>query len=925
MTALRPKLPVVVGLGVACMLGACQDKSQAPSSRPESPPLESDSPEASLGPVDLIYICGNKFLATNATRSPVHITYRVAGTRETGSLTLREASGEDEGYSETELDTRERGTVELYQDDEPVARRRNQNLPCGASPASLAISSLEGSASLGEWSPSFAWPNIAVHLNLLPNGKVLSWGLSGMPHVWDPAARSFTSVPAPAVIFCAGHSFLEDGRLLVSGGNNHPTESLNGIPDNTIFNPVAQSWTRSTPMRKGRWYPTNTTLANGDVVILAGKDAIGATVREPEVWSSGMLRVLSTAGMSLPLYPRAFLAPNGKVFVAGESPGTRYLDVTGTGSWSFVGNRLYGQRDYGSAVMYDDGKILYVGGGRTTNTAEIIDLNSAAPAWRWTGSMGVPRRHLNATVLPTGEVLVTGGSRGITFNDVKLPVRAAELWNPTTGLWTTLASNAITRVYHSSSILLPDGRILHTGSGDAGPDQRNAELFSPPYLFRGSRPVIGGAPVAVGYATSFTVTTPQAAEIAKVSLIRLGSNTHAFDMNQRFQRLSFALEAGALRVVSPGSRNRTPPGHYMLFILNGNNVPSVARIIRIGGTATPGPGNISPSAAFTSSCTNLSCAFTDGSSDSDGTVTAWSWSFGDGSSSGTQNPSRTFAAPGTYNVTLTITDNSGGTGLRTIPVTVNASSSGIVLSATGRSDATAQYMTLRWTGATGSSVDIYRNGARLRTTANDGSDTNGLTFQGNATYVFRVCQAGTTVCSNEATVTFGGTTNLPPAADFTSSCTGLACAFVDASSDNDGTVSAWNWTFGDGASSAQRSPVHTFAAAGTYSVTLRVSDNLGAEGQRTRPVSAVTGSPSPGIALTATGRSDGTAQYMTLKWSGAAGSMVDVYRNGTRLRTTANDGSDTNGRTFQGPATYVFRVCQAGTSICSNDATVVFN
>jgi hypothetical protein len=233
-------------------------------------------------------------------------------------------------------------------------------------------------------------------------------------------------------------------------------------------------------------------------------------------------------------------------------------------------------------VMYDAGKILYVGGGLTTNTAETINLNASTPRWRWTGSMAYPRRHLNAVVLPTGEVLVTGGSRGTIFNDYKRPVFAAELWSPATGLWTTLASNAVPRVYHSTSILLPDGRVLHTGSGDAGPDQRNAELFSPPYLFNGARPEITGVPDSVGYGTSFSVLTPQAAEIVKVSLIRLGSTTHAFDMNQRFQRLSFTRLADGLSVSVASDPNRTPPGHYMLFVLNGNGVPSVGRIIWVG-------------------------------------------------------------------------------------------------------------------------------------------------------------------------------------------------------------------------------------------------------------------------------------------------------------------------------------------------------
>jgi hypothetical protein len=335
-------------------------------------------------------------------------------------------------------------------------------------------------------------------------------------------------------------------------------------------------------MRRGRWYPTNTTLANGDVVILAGKDEAGVPVREPEVWSNGALRVLTTAGMSLPLYPRTFLAPNGKIFVVGEAQTTRYLNPSGTGSWSAGPTRRYGARDYGAAVMYDDGKILYVGGGRTTNTAETIDLNAALPAWRWTGSMAYRRRHLNATVLPTGEVLVTGGTSGTTFSDYYAPVHAAELWNPATGVWTTLRSNLVNRVYHATSILLPDGRILHAGSGDAGPDQRSGELFSPPYLFKGPRPAITAAPTRVGYGIPFDVTTPDATNIAKVSLVRLGSTTHAFDMNQRFQWLSFTRKTGGLTISAPTSANHTPPGHYLLFILSGNGVPSVAKVVRVG-------------------------------------------------------------------------------------------------------------------------------------------------------------------------------------------------------------------------------------------------------------------------------------------------------------------------------------------------------
>ena len=201
--------------------------------------------------------------------------------------------------------------------------------------------------------------------------------------------------------------------------------------------------------------------------------------------------------------------------------------------------------------------------------------------------MAYPRRHLNATVLPTGEVLVTGGTRGTSFNEISMGVRVAEIWDPATGVWTQLASNAVNRGYHATSVLLPDGRVLHAGSGDAldesgnpYPDEKNGELYSPPYLFKGPRPTITSAPADRWYGGLITVTTPAPAEITKVSLIAIGSATHAFDSNQRFLWLTFTRTSTALSVKAP-TKNLAPPGYYMLFILNGNGVPSVGRMIRL--------------------------------------------------------------------------------------------------------------------------------------------------------------------------------------------------------------------------------------------------------------------------------------------------------------------------------------------------------
>lgn len=678
------------------------------------------------------------------------------------------------------------------------------------------------------------------------------------------------------------------------------------------------------PMRLGRWYPTATELSTGEVVILAGRDQAGQVVTEPEIWSSGTIRSLTGAPRVFPYYPRAFLAPNGRVFYAGEQQATRYLNTAGKGSWTTVGSRLYGVRDYGSAVMYDVGKILYVGGGHTTNTAEIIDLNSAAPTWQWTGSMVNPRRHLNATVLPTGQVLVTGGLSGTGWNDLTTGVHAAELWNPATGTWTVLASNTITRGYHATSILMPDGRVLHAGSGDGGgsPDEENAELFSPPYLFKGARPTITSAPTSIAYNTTFQVTTPQASDIGKVSLIHLGAATHAFDMGQRFQWLSFQRQTGALSITGPTSRNVTPPGHYMLFILDTSGVPSVAKIIQVGGSSNPPPPpNNAPTAAFSQTCTGLSCAFTDASTDGDGTVTGWSWNFGDGGSATTRNPSHTYTGGGTYTVTLVATDDDGANGSASKAITVTQPQNTAPIAAFNQ---TCTGLSCSFTdGSTDS------DGAVAGWSWDFGDGTGSASQNPNHTYASAGTYAvslevtdddGATASSSHTVTVTAAAANLAPTAAFAVSCTALVCRFYNRSTDSDGSIVATNWTFGDGATATATNPTRTYAAAGTYTVTLLVTDDDGATNQRSQSITNTTA-----IKLTVTGQVDATNQNVTLQWTGARGTDVKVYLNRALLRQEPNDGLYTYSQPLPGSTKYTFSVCELGTTtICSNEASVTF-
>ena len=579
----RPRLFASRSVG-PCMLmfalavSACREGSDPGAGPRPDPARGATTEDDSDQPLRLAYVCGNRFLVTSAYSVPVSVTWRVSDTGEEGTALLPGAPEDDPATSEHLIETRNRGPLELSFAGRPVRTRKNEGIPCTPSAMAPAFTTA-GSTSAGEWSAVFPWPYVAVHLSLLPSGQVLSFGLKPA-QLWNPATGAFTAVPAPIKVFCSGHTLLSDGRLFTAGGH---IKTDYGLRDITVFDPNLRTWSSLAPMLRGRWYPTTTTMANGEVVITAGSDETKLTNPLPEVWTDGVLRVLPGAIRNLPYYPRAFLAPNGKLFYAGQQQTTRYLNITGLGSWTTVGARRYGTRDYGSAVMYDEGKILYAGGGRTTNTAEIIDLRAAAPKWEWTGSMAFARRHLNLTILPTGEVLATGGLAGTVFNDMTKPVLAAEIWNPATQVWTTLASSQVPRGYHATSLLLPDGRVLHTGSGEGStaPQERNAELFSPPYLFQGTRPTIQSAPAEVGYGSTFSVETPDAPTITMVSLIRLGSVTHAFNMNQRFQRLGFLAEASGLTIAAPSDRNVTPPGHYMLSILNNAGVPSVASIIRV--------------------------------------------------------------------------------------------------------------------------------------------------------------------------------------------------------------------------------------------------------------------------------------------------------------------------------------------------------
>lgn len=492
-----------------------------------------------------------------------------------------------------------------------VARDAGGNVTA-APPVNVTVNNTAVPSTVGVWDPPLDLGMVAVHMALMHTGKVLmfsgSYVVSDAERVWDPVTGGVTLVPNPYYnLFCAGHTQLADGRILVAGGHDPSTI---GAANANIFDPATLSWSALPNMAYRRWYPTTTTLPDGKVLVSSGAQTCLTCFADlPEIFDPATSRftpMASSARLAIDYYPFMFVLPDGKVLSAGSNESayeTRTLDVK-TGIWTMIDPVV---KDGHSAVMFRPGKILKTGTaadsgttGNAASTAYVLDMTQAAPMWRQVASMAFPRAFQNTTILPDGNVLVTGGGTKLDGYDITNGVLAAELWNPTTETWQTLADAKLARLYHSTALLLPDARVLIAGSGDDGPavNQRMAEIYSPPYLFKGARPDIVSAPDLLQYDSPFAMLTTDANAIASVVLIRPGSVTHGFDEDQRYVELRFTPGEGSLLTVWPPSNaNLAPPGYYMMFLVNKAGVPSVAKFVRLpaptGDTQPPTrPGNL---------------------------------------------------------------------------------------------------------------------------------------------------------------------------------------------------------------------------------------------------------------------------------------------------------------------------------------------
>ena len=466
--------------------------------------------------------------------------------------------------------------------------------------------------------------------------------------LWDPANGDVERVDPPdfrdpvdgklkpANIWCAAQGLTADGRVVVVGGNlDYTTEDGNfkGLDMVFTFNPWNETWTRQPDMNHGRWYPSEVLLPDGRMLIIGGLDETGDEYSpnlEIELFTPsddldgvGTLTPLGMRGgpgdpPDGGLYPHLFQMPSGRVLVAGPNMSDSWaIEPLGLGTtlaWTDFADQSV-RRLWGSAVLVPDGPdgstvVQQLGGsdptempgepvqgGEATATTEQLDESDLGAGWQPAAPMQVPRSHLNTVLLPDGSMVTVGGGIGRNRQHSQWAVTGAErqieIFDPAAGTWRLGAVQAESRAYHSTALLLPDGRVLSAGddyNGKNGPasglDNDTAEIYEPPYLFEpgggyAARPTISAAPASVQYGEQFFVQTFDA-DVASASLVAPAATTHANDMNQRVIPLELSQGAGGVSLTAPAAGTIAPPGWHMLFLVNSAGVPSVARWVLLG-------------------------------------------------------------------------------------------------------------------------------------------------------------------------------------------------------------------------------------------------------------------------------------------------------------------------------------------------------
>lgn len=482
-------------------------------------------------------------------------------------------------------------------------------------PAATTV--VKNPAIYGQWSPLTVWPFAFASAANLPDGRIFAWG-GNTPGafgankaftygaIWNPVTGQMVTVNHHThSAFCAVPVMLEDGRVFMPGGNLKEPTSPRGT---SIFDYRTQTWTRIQDMAVGRWYNGVVALPNGQVFTALGQP--GSPY--PEIWTEGLgwaylngaslaKGILAYPTVTEPknMLPKFHLAPSGQIFHSGHTPEMHWIDPTNNGSVTKVAIKNQWNMAYVPSVLFNEGKLLQAGGAyfnsqnNATNQAVVIDINSGIPTQTATNPMQYPRIFHNQVVLPNGEVMVVGGNTtGKKFSDVGAQF-TPEIWNSATQNWRPVADIQVPRTYHSVALLMTDGRVWSGGGGlcNCIENHPDSQVFSPPYLFNSdgslaTRPEILDAPDTISYGLKANVQTTSG--VTRFTMIRMSATTHTLNSDMRLLNVPFVtISDGNYELNFHTNRNVMTPGYWMLFALNAQGVPSVAKTIQVTTSNTP--------------------------------------------------------------------------------------------------------------------------------------------------------------------------------------------------------------------------------------------------------------------------------------------------------------------------------------------------
>jgi len=477
-----------------------------------------------------------------------------------------------------------------------------------------------GPATQGEWTVlSYQLPIRAIHATVLKNGKVLMIAGSGndvqnfqngsfKASIWDPISGVFNTLDVPKDMFCAGHVTLPDGRVLIQGGTkSYPAAGAadyGGLKDSWIFNPDTNIFTSTNDANEGHWYPTLTELGNGDIWMAGGlkEDTTGAV--NTERFNSATDQWLPTSQVPQSwnfwgLYPHMFLMQDGRLFYSGghvfgnglPGSGANIYNPNTSAITDVPGLRQKDMRDQSGSVLLppaQDQKVMITGGGNILtanpgiNLTDIIDLKQNLPTYQPGPDLpGDGKMYVNTTILPDRTVLISNG--GKLNRDNSTNVLTAAIYDPATNTMKSVAADPIGRNYHSSAVLLPDGRVAVIGSnpGD-GSFELRISVYAPSYMFLSVRPEIFNVPTLATYGQNITFNFNAPNKLVKwAQLTRPMSVTHQMDSNMRLVDLPVTTQNGIATVSLPTNPNLLPPGPYMLTITDSDGVPSMSSWIMV--------------------------------------------------------------------------------------------------------------------------------------------------------------------------------------------------------------------------------------------------------------------------------------------------------------------------------------------------------